>query len=1292
MNKINISPSIEKELPFLYELSMSIGNSLDIKENSRVFSKILIKHKRCTFISIWLTQNDGADYQLVYASNNRKVLEKSIDKKHFISKKLTKLNVFAYAAENVSFEKVIQEKDYKAATVAIVRLGNIGFIKLHSNNTKSTFLNSLNELENHFKRLALSLKASLTEQQIVVSSKKSLSKVSTENNTYQLVIKNMNNGIVIVNKEGEVLLINQKLTELTGYSEKEVIGKNFNTFLEKVDQAEELNLKIEKGFKGKKQQHSIQFIHKISKQKWWCSIQIMPFKDSDNRIDGVLGIISNISDQRATQRALIESENRFRKLYEDNSLGIAIIDDDRKTISPNKALCKLLGYSKRQIQERGISSILHPDDKKKSYKFIDKLFEKQAETLTINKRYIKKNGKIIHSELTALPLKNEEGNVQYIIAMLRDITEQVNANKILIENEERYRLLFEKTFDGLIIFDEKLNHPTFCNKKTLNYFKVSKKEFMNSSPLDFCPKYQENGQLSSVARKDIIKKIKKQRFYQYEWLHQRKDGVILSTEITTFTLPFPKEHLRISVFKDITERKIAEQQLKESEQALKESEAMMQAIFQSTKDKIYALDKNYNLIAFNKSFNKIKYLFNKKELSKGLNILPESEAKEEWKNHYDRAFTGETFTIRKSHSLGDKKYFDLVNISPIRDKERNIIGCSVYGKDITELMHTQRRLKESEEKFRSLYEQSPVGVVMTNENGQLIANQRFADMIGYSIDEIKKLDINDITFSKEEQNFQKYFKELNKGKIKSFNLPKRYIKKDKSIMWGNVTVSIIRDTLGDIQMSIAVVIDITEKKAAQAELERSQNRLKDAQRLAKMGNWEFDITTKEIFWSPETFNILGFDPKKGNPSFSKYISVIHPDDKEKLKEAVNTTIQTRKPYELEIRKIKPDGTIIHTIARGQAHHKNGKTIKIYGTVQDISLLKKKEIEIRETNERYRDLFENMYDSLLIINKDGTFKNANKAACKLLGYTEEELKQIRIPDIVHPDDKEKSNAYLQKLLTEGFYSNYEGRILTKDRNVKYLRVNSNAIYENDEFVGSRDIARDITELKDAEIKREQLLKELEDFAYIVSHDLKAPLRAIGSLSQFIAEDYKDLLDDQGKKHISLLQNRVTRMHNFIEGILEYSRIGRIYSEKESIDTHELIENINDLLDVPSKFSIKVPKKLPIIFAERIRIEQLFQNLISNAIKYNDKANGWVQISYKCLNKFHQFTVKDNGAGIEEKYFNKIFQIFQTLQPRDRFESTGIGLTIVKRIIENYEGQISVRSQKGKGTSFEFTIKK
>lgn len=224
------------------------------------------------------------------------------------------------------------------------------------------------------------------------------------------------------------------------------------------------------------------------------------------------------------------------------------------------------------------------------------------------------------------------------------------------------------------------------------------------------------------------------------------------------------------------------------------------------------------------------------------------------------------------------------------------------------------------------------------------------------------------------------------------------------------------------------------------------------------------------------------------------------------------------------------------------------------------------------------------------------------------------------------------------------------------------------------------------------KLEAANKELQSFAYIISHDLKSPLRAISRLAHWLMEDYAPCFDDEGKNMANLLIGRVKRMDDLIEGILAYSRIGHVSRPQQAINLRLLLPEIVAALAPPPTISIHIASDLPIIFSNNADIRTIFSNLIGNAIKFMDKPQGKITISHADVGEFWQFSVADNGQGIDPKYHEKIFQIFQTLHSRDEMENIGVGLAIVKKIIELSGGKIWVNSEEGQGSAFSFTLPK
>ena len=212
-------------------------------------------------------------------------------------------------------------------------------------------------------------------------------------------------------------------------------------------------------------------------------------------------------------------------------------------------------------------------------------------------------------------------------------------------------------------------------------------------------------------------------------------------------------------------------------------------------------------------------------------------------------------------------------------------------------------------------------------------------------------------------------------------------------------------------------------------------------------------------------------------------------------------------------------------------------------------------------------------------------------------------------------------------------------------------------------------------------------ELNQFAYVVSHDLKAPIRGIYNVIQWIEEDLEDEMSPQMRKYLNIIPQRINRMEDLIHGLLDYARISRDKPLKETVDVGILLKDVTELL-VPKNFKVTIGK-MPVLHTEKIRLEQVFSNLISNAVKYTKRPDGEISIDCKDIGEVYEFAVSDNGIGIDPKYNSKIFEIFQTLREKHDKESTGIGLAIVKRIIDDQHGVIKVVSAPGKGAAFLFT---
>lgn len=376
-------------------------------------------------------------------------------------------------------------------------------------------------------------------------------------------------------------------------------------------------------------------------------------------------------------------------------------------------------------------------------------------------------------------------------------------------------------------------------------------------------------------------------------------------------------------------------------------------------------------------------------------------------------------------------------------------------------------------------------------------------------------------------------------------------------------------------------------------------------------------------------------------------------------------------------------------------------------------------DLRESEKRFRETFEQAAVGIAHVGIDGQWLWVNQKLCDIVGYTREQLMELTFQEITHPEDLAPDLAYVEGLLA-GEIENFslEKRYLRRDGSIVWIKltvslVTSELLTQSPQSVIPKYficVIEEIGDRKQAEIELHQraeelewlnklstqttaLLKkrneELDRFVYVASHDLKAPLRAIANLSEWIEEDLAGQLPEENQRQMGLLRGRVYRLEALINGLLEYSRVGQISQAIEMVAVSTLLEEVVDSLDPPSTFSIKVQEGMPTLKTKRVLLFQVFSNLISNAIKYHHRLDGQIDIFYQDRGEFYEFTVVDDGLGIAPEHYDKVFTIFQTLQPRDRIESTGIGLAIVKKIVETEGGEISLNSKVGEGAKFRFT---
>ena len=376
--------------------------------------------------------------------------------------------------------------------------------------------------------------------------------------------------------------------------------------------------------------------------------------------------------------------------------------------------------------------------------------------------------------------------------------------------------------------------------------------------------------------------------------------------------------------------------------------------------------------------------------------------------------------------------------------------------------------------------------------------------------------------------------------------------------------------------------------------------------------------------------------------------------------------------------------------------------RVLATVYDITRRKQAEQSLAAAREFAESIVDTIQEPLVVLDADERVVSANRVFYRVFQLTEEEtLGQV----FFELHQRQWDIPALHQLLAEALPN--KRRVETFELQHDFPGIGSRTLLIGVGMIGGKSDRSNltlltflnITERKRLEAEQARMIHELEsaneelkNFAYVVSHDLKAPLRAIGSLADWIAADQRDRLDAEGQEHLRLLMQRVRRMDGLIDGVLRYSRIGRLHEAAVAVDLNELLHEVIDSLAPPAHIAVRVASGLPSIRAERTAIQQVLQNLIANAIRYMDKPQGRIEIDCIDQGESWRFSVADNGPGIEARHFERIFQLFQTLNPRDRVESTGVGLAIVKKIVEQCGGQVWVESVPGQGSTFFFSLSK
>lgn len=653
---------------------------------------------------------------------------------------------------------------------------------------------------------------------------------------------------------------------------------------------------------------------------------------------------------------------------------------------------------------------------------------------------------------------------------------------------------------------------------------------------------------------------------------------------------------------------------------------------------------------------------------------------------------------------------DILTRALHREKQARKQAELILESKSKELYMITQQLRESNEKLEELVSESSselkgvfdnlvdAYVLMDLKGNVVKMNNSAVELFGYDLT-IESLNVIKLIYKEDYAYAMQAFSKLVKeGKFKDYVA--RVYTKNNGVRLVHINSSVIFNSKNEPIGAQGIVSDITKEKEAEDNLLESKNRLATLILNLDTGILLEDENRKIVLTNKKMCNLFSIPIDPDKLVGSDCVSAMEEskalfENQDEFISRVNEILVEKKMVIGDVLTMK-NGTILE---RDYMPILTGDTYKGHmWSYRDVTLKRNYRDSLEAQKQKYSNIIANMNLGLMEVNKEDEILMVNQSFERMSGYEQKAL-----------IGKKGSETFLLKediallkknneLRVKGESSSYEVRAKNKNGEIRYWLISGAPNYDiNGNVVGSIGIHLDITELKKLQHQKENLLvdlersnEELQEYAHVVSHDLKSPLRSIYALVSWLKEDNQGKFDESSNKNITLIEASLEKMEALISDILNYSSVTFKDRGENQLDLNTLIDELRQILIIPENITLSSVKKLPTIKGDRTRFLQLFQNLIGNAILYIDKPDGRIEVDYTEDSEYYKFSVQDNGIGIKKEYHEKIFKIFHSLE--ERKGSSGIGLSIVKKIVNFNGGRIWLESEVEKGTTFYFTIKK